>query len=102
MDVKTPVIEFEHVGMRFGAQEVLRDVSPQIQRGQTVAIVGESGCGKTVLLKLIVALLTPNSGKIKLYDKELSTLSEEELTKMRLKVGLLFQQSALFDSMSVF
>ncbi|MFL5329682.1 MAG: ABC transporter ATP-binding protein [Gemmataceae bacterium] len=102
MNDKGPVIELERVGVRFGTQEVLRDVSLQIQRGQTVAIVGESGCGKTVMLKLIVALLTPTTGKVCLYGRDLDSLSESELTRDRLRVGLLFQQSALFDSLSVY
>jgi phospholipid/cholesterol/gamma-HCH transport system ATP-binding protein len=88
--------------MRFGQQQVLRGISLEIQRGQTTALIGESGCGKTVLLKLIIALLTPTEGRVLFDGKELSHLSERELTKERLRFGFLFQGAALFDSLSVF
>src|SRR5207249_3601871 len=73
-----------------------------ISRGQTVVIIGESGCGKTVLLKLIIALLRPSVGSIAFDGKELANLSDRELTRQRRRFGFLFQSAALFDSMTVY
>ncbi len=98
----TPVIQLRGVGVRFGTQEVLGGIDLAIHAHQTVAIVGESGCGKTVLLKLVVGLLTPTEGEVLFEGTPLRTLSERDLTRMRLRVGFLFQQAALFDSLNVF
>src|SRR5436190_1305870 len=92
----------QQVSMRFGTQPVLRDVRLDIARGQTVVVIGESGCGKTVLLKLIIGLMRPSSGKVLFDGKVLTDLSERELTRQRLRFGFLFQGSALFDSLTVF
>ena len=97
-----PVLQLRGVGVRFGRQEVLRGVDLAIGRHQTVCVVGESGCGKTVLLKLIVGLLTPTTGDVLFEGTPLHRLSERELTRMRLRVGFLFQQAALFDSLNVY
>jgi phospholipid/cholesterol/gamma-HCH transport system ATP-binding protein len=88
--------------MRFGGQRVLHGIDLGIQRGQTVAIIGESGCGKTVMLKLIIGLLRPTTGQVVFDGQHLETLSERELTRQRLRFGFLFQGAALFDSLSVF
>lgn len=96
------LLELDHAGVQFGAQTVLRDVSMRIPRGQTAAIIGESGCGKTVLLKLFVGLIRPTSGRVLVDNKDLGTLDEKQLIAQRLRIGFLFQGSALFDSMSVF
>lgn len=96
-----PLIEFRHVARRFGSQEVLRDVSFQIASGESVAIIGESGCGKSVTLKLMIALLAPSTGDVLLDGRSHFTRTEKELTKERLRFGYVFQQAALFDSMSV-
>jgi phospholipid/cholesterol/gamma-HCH transport system ATP-binding protein len=90
------------VSVRFGAQQVLRGIDLDIGRHQTLCVIGESGCGKTVLLKLIVGLLRPTEGEVLFEDTPLQTLSEAELTRMRLRVGFLFQQAALFDSLTVY
>src|SRR5262245_60745920 len=95
-------LRLEGLGMRFGAQEVLRDINLTIQRGQTAVIIGESGCGKTVLLKLIFALLRPTHGRVVFDGKALSELSERALTGVRLRFGFLFQGAALFDGLNVF
>jgi phospholipid/cholesterol/gamma-HCH transport system ATP-binding protein len=97
-----PLIRLQHVSVRFGQHQVLRDVSLDIFPQQTVAFIGESGCGKTVTLKLIVGLLQPTDGEVLFEGKNLRSLSERELTAMRLRVGFLFQSAALFDSLSVF
>jgi len=88
--------------MQFGGQPVLRDLNLTILKGETLVIIGESGCGKTVLLKLLIALLAPSQGRVTFDEQELLKLSDRELTKQRLRMGFLFQGAALFDSLSVF
>lgn len=95
------LIRLDHVGVHFGRQGVLRDVSLTIPRGQTLAIIGESGCGKTVLLKTIIGLLRPTAGAVYLDGRNLADLDERELTGQRIRFGFLFQQAALFDSMTI-
>jgi phospholipid/cholesterol/gamma-HCH transport system ATP-binding protein len=97
-----PLISFQKLGMEFAQQRVLTDINLDIARGQTVVIVGESGCGKTVLLKLMIALLRPTTGAVYFDGKQLADLGDRELTEQRLRFGFLFQSAALFDSMSVF
>jgi phospholipid/cholesterol/gamma-HCH transport system ATP-binding protein len=96
-----PLIEFRRVCRRFGPQEVLREISFQIAPGESVAIIGESGCGKSVTLKLMIALLAPSSGDVLLDGRSHFDRSEKQLTRERLRFGYVFQQAALFDSMSV-
>jgi len=97
-----PILAYEHVGIQFGPQRVLRDLDLAIPRGQTVAVIGESGCGKTVLLKLAIALLRPTAGRVLFDGQDLAGLGDRALTKQRLRFGFLFQGAALFDSLSVF
>jgi phospholipid/cholesterol/gamma-HCH transport system ATP-binding protein len=101
MVAEQPLIEFKSVSRRFGMQEVLRDVSFSIRRGESVAIIGESGCGKSVTLKLMIALLAPSRGEVLLDGRSHLQRNERELTRERLRFGYVFQQAALFDSMSV-
>jgi phospholipid/cholesterol/gamma-HCH transport system ATP-binding protein len=101
-DTNGALIRLDRASLRFGAQQVLRDVSLSLGHGQTIAVIGESGCGKTVLLKLIVGLLRPTSGSVSFDGRVLTELSDQELVKQRLRIGFLFQGAALFDSMSVF
>ncbi|MCE9566748.1 MAG: ATP-binding cassette domain-containing protein [Planctomycetes bacterium] len=96
------IVELRGVGVRFGSQQVLAGIDLAIAPQQTVCVIGESGCGKTVLLKLIVALLRPTVGDVLFEGASLQTLAERDLTKLRLRVGFLFQQAALFDSLTVF
>jgi phospholipid/cholesterol/gamma-HCH transport system ATP-binding protein len=97
-----PLIALEHVSMQFGAQRVLNDISLTVERGKTLVVIGESGCGKTVLLKLIIGLLRPTSGRATFDGRVLADLPERELTRQRLRFGFLFQGAALFDSLSVY
>jgi len=97
-----PVIEMLNLSMRFRQQSVLRDITLRIQRGETVAIIGESGCGKTVMLKLMIALLSPTVGVVKFDGRDLSKLGEHALSQTRLRFGFLFQMAALFDSLTIF
>jgi phospholipid/cholesterol/gamma-HCH transport system ATP-binding protein len=98
----TPVIQLRGVGVRFGRQQVLAGIDLAVRAHETLCVIGESGCGKTVLLKLIVGLLTPTEGEVQFEGTPLRTLSERDLTRVRLRVGFLFQQAALFDSLDVF
>ena len=97
-----PLISFDKLTMEFGAQRVLHDISLDITRGQTVVVVGESGCGKTVLLKLMIGLLRPSAGRVTFDGKSLADLNDADLTRERLRFGFLFQGAALFDSLSVY
>src|SRR5438874_9161004 len=101
-DVKVPLITLRQVSMEFGAQHVLHAIDLDIERGQTLVVIGESGCGKTVLLKLIIGLMRPSGGKLLFDGRALVDLSERELTRQRLRFGFLFQGAALFDSLSVY
>jgi phospholipid/cholesterol/gamma-HCH transport system ATP-binding protein len=80
---------------------VLREVSMEVHKGETVAVLGKSGSGKSVLLKLVVGLLEPDGGEIYFEGKEVTHLTDEGLIKLRKKIGFLFQGAALFDSMTV-
>jgi phospholipid/cholesterol/gamma-HCH transport system ATP-binding protein len=95
------LIALEQVSMQFAAQRVLHNLTLSIARGQTLVVIGESGCGKTVLLKLIIGLLQPTSGRVRFDGHVLSDLTDAELTRQRLRFGFLFQGAALFDSLSV-
>lgn len=100
-DRKRPLVELESMGVDFGQHRVLHDISLRIPRGQTLAVIGESGCGKTVLLKTIIGLLAPSSGTVSFDGRNLAELGEKSLTRERIRFGFLFQQAALFDSMTI-
>ena len=96
------VISLDRVSIKFRQQAVLREVSLGIRRGETVCVIGESGCGKTVMLKLMIGLLKPTLGTVTFDGRDLSKLSEHELSQTRLRFGFLFQMAALFDSLTIF
>jgi phospholipid/cholesterol/gamma-HCH transport system ATP-binding protein len=95
------LVQLERMGIELGHRAVLRDIDFQVPRGQTLAIIGESGCGKTVLLKTIIGLLRPTQGKVYFDGQDLTTLGPHELTRQRIRCGFVFQQAALFDSLTV-
>jgi len=97
-----PLIAALEVGMEFGGHRVLQKVAFGVPRGQTLAIIGESGCGKTVLLKLLIGLLRPTQGRVEFDGLVLADLDDRDLSRQRLRFGFLFQGAALFDSLSVF
>ena len=96
------LIEVRKVSMRFRYQQVLRDIDLTIHRGETVCIIDESGCGKTVMLKLLIGLLHPTQGSVWFDNRDVAGLNGKDLVKMRLRFGFLFQMAALFDSLTVF
>jgi phospholipid/cholesterol/gamma-HCH transport system ATP-binding protein len=100
-DSHEPLLRVERLTVHFGRYLVLRDISLSIAPGETVAILGESGCGKTVFLKTLIALLRPTRGAVYFDGQDLTRLGERELARQRIRCGFLFQQAALFDSMTV-
>jgi phospholipid/cholesterol/gamma-HCH transport system ATP-binding protein len=95
------VIRFEHVSLAFDDAVVLRDVSFTLMRGHTKIILGASGAGKSISLKLILGLLKPDNGQIWVNGQRVDTLSELEMMKVRADLGMVFQEGALFDSLTV-
>jgi phospholipid/cholesterol/gamma-HCH transport system ATP-binding protein len=95
------MIEIKNLHKSFGTNKVLQGVNLNILPGETLVIIGRSGCGKSVLLKHIVGLLIPDEGYVKLKDKIINELTKEELYEIRKNFGFLFQGAALFDSMTV-
>ena len=95
------MIVIRDVCKNFESHRVLNNANLNIERGQTTVIIGRSGCGKSVLLKHIVGLLKPDSGKIFVDGQDISLLNEKQMKVMNLKIGMVFQGGALFDSMTV-
>ncbi|MDA0835420.1 MAG: ABC transporter ATP-binding protein [Planctomycetota bacterium] len=95
-------LELRDVTISFGSQTILRNLSLAVRAGETLVVIGESGCGKSVTLKLMTGLLTPTMGTVHWSGRDMKTLKLKELTRERLKIGYLFQGAALFDSMTVF
>jgi phospholipid/cholesterol/gamma-HCH transport system ATP-binding protein len=96
-----PLVEVDHVDVVFGHQPILRDICLGVPRGQTLAIIGESGSGKTVLMKTIIGLNKPTRGRVFFAGQDLSRLSERELARVRIRFGFVFQLAALFDSLTI-
>ena len=94
-------ISIEGLRKNLGGRPVLRDVNLNIPPGETIGIVGRSGCGKTVLLKHVIGLMWPDDGRVLIDGQDLGLMSQEELFQTRQRFGMLFQSAALFDSMSV-
>jgi phospholipid/cholesterol/gamma-HCH transport system ATP-binding protein len=100
-DAAAPLAELRGVDVKFDRHVVLRDISLAVPRGQTLAIIGESGCGKSVTLKTVIGLIRPTGGQVYFDGKNLADLDERRLAEQRTRFGFVFQQAALFDSMTV-
>lgn len=94
-------IAIAHLSKSFGTQKVLEDIDLTISRGQTVSLLGRSGTGKSVLLRLLVGLDQPDSGSIRIDGEEITSLGMDQLNTIRQKLGFLFQQAALYDSLTL-
>ena len=96
-----PLISFRHVSMWFGERKVLDDVSFQVHRGQTLCILGRSGVGKSVSLRILMGFLKPQVGSIRVEGQEINAFTEEEMNEVRKRITMVFQNGALFDSLTV-
>jgi phospholipid/cholesterol/gamma-HCH transport system ATP-binding protein len=101
MNVGINAVRFDHVSKAFGTRKVLDDISFEIPKGQAFCLLGRSGTGKSVTLRHIVGLVQADSGRVFVDDRDITTLAGRQLTEVRKRMGFLFQNSALFDSMSV-
>jgi len=97
----SPIILFDHVSISFSGRPVLEDVSFSVSRGQTLCILGRSGVGKSVSLRLLMGFLRPDSGSIQVEEKEIIGLDDDGLQELRKRITMVFQNGALFDSLSV-
>jgi len=96
-----PIIEVQNLFKEFGGRVVTNEVSFKVHRGDTLIIMGGSGCGKSTLLRQVIGSLKPDSGSIKIFGEEITTMSERELAKIRRRFGMLFQSGALLQSLTV-
>jgi phospholipid/cholesterol/gamma-HCH transport system ATP-binding protein len=96
-----PVIIIKDLKKSFGSLKVLDGIDIEIQKGENIAVLGRSGSGKSVLIKIISGLLSPDSGSVKVFGHEVDKISPKELQELRSKIGFSFQNSALYDSMTV-
>jgi phospholipid/cholesterol/gamma-HCH transport system ATP-binding protein len=100
-DGSAPVIAVENLTKAFGSHMVLNGISLSVNRGETLAVLGRSGTGKSVLLRLIIGLETPDSGSISIYGQNIVGLAIDRIGEIRKKMGFLFQHAALYDSLTV-
>jgi phospholipid/cholesterol/gamma-HCH transport system ATP-binding protein len=96
-----PVVVVEDLYKSFGTQRVLNGISLAVKRGETLAVLGRSGTGKSVLLRLVIGLEKPDSGSIRIHGQDISGLALDQLGEIRKKMGFLFQHAALYDSLTV-
>src|ERR1700683_9921 len=96
-----PVLAVEDLHKSFGSQNVRNGVSLAVSRGETLAVLGRSGTGKSVLLRLIIGLEKPDSGSVLIHGQDIAGLGLDQLGEIRMKMGFLFQHSALYDSLTV-
>lgn len=101
IDKNDLVISIKDLKKSFGPLNVLNGVNLEIHKGENVAVLGRSGTGKSVLIKIIVGLLKPDTGTVEVFGREIDKVDDKELQQLRLKIGFSFQNSALYDSMSV-
>ena len=101
IDISVPVIEIKDLYKSFEELEVLKGVDLTVYKGENVVVLGRSGSGKSVLIKILVGLLKPDSGEVRVLGQQVDTLQEIELNALRLRIGFSFQSSALYDSMNI-
>ena len=95
------VIEIKHLKKSFGKTDVLKDINLTVQKGENLVVLGQSGTGKSVLIKCLVGLIPADEGELIVLEKKISELNNKELNEVRRKIGFLFQSAALYDSMTV-
>lgn len=95
------MIKLENIDVSYGGKPVLKNINLEVAKGETMVIIGPSGSGKSTLLRLIIGLLKPTSGRVRVFDQDVTVMQEDELNQLRRHMGMVFQYSALFDSMSV-
>jgi len=100
-DGSAPVIAVDDLHKSFGSQKVLNGISLTVNRGETLAVLGRSGTGKSVLLRLIIGLEKPDSGSVRIHGQDIAGLALDQLGEIRMKMGFLFQHAALYDSLTV-
>ncbi|MFN2576939.1 MAG: ABC transporter ATP-binding protein [Pyrinomonadaceae bacterium] len=101
-DRAIPAIEFRNVTMIYDGRKVLNDLSFKVMKGETKIILGGSGCGKSTTIKLVLGLIKPDSGQILVEGEDVTNYNESQMMKVRKKLGMIFQEGALFDSLSVY
>src|SRR3954467_2106344 len=101
-DRAIPAIEFRDVHLAFDERKVLNGLSFKVMKGETKIILGGSGCGKSTTIKLVLGLLKPDSGQILVDGEDVTNYSEVDMMRVRKKIGMIFQEGALFDSLSVY
>lgn len=100
-DSNAPVVAVEGLHKSFGSQKVLNGISLTVRRGETLAVLGRSGTGKSVLLRLVIGLEKPDSGSVRIHGQDIAGLALDQLGEIRKKMGFLFQHAALYDSLTV-
>ena len=101
VDGSTPVVAVEDLHKSFGSQQVLNGISLTVSRGETLAVLGRSGTGKSLLLRLIIGLQKPDSGSVRIHGQDIAGMSLDKLGEIRKRMGFLFQHAALYDSLTV-
>jgi phospholipid/cholesterol/gamma-HCH transport system ATP-binding protein len=96
-----PIITIKNLHKSFGENKILKGINLTVNDGENLVILGRSGSGKSVTIKCLVGLVTADTGKIKIFDEEITTLNNDELNEIRVSIGFMFQNGALYDSMSV-
>lgn len=96
-----PVLHIDHLTKSFGTNHVLRDFSFDLNPGENVVVLGKSGSGKSVLIKCVIGLISPDAGLVEVFGSNIPELSREKLDRIRVRVGFLFQSNALYDSMTI-
>ena len=99
---QAPVIELRDVSLAFDEKQVLSRISVRVYQGETLFLLGVTGTGKSVLLKMILGLIKPDSGQVLVNGRDITPMDEDELDAFRRRMGIVFQEGALFDSLSVY